>query len=123
MGGAILADGTHRRGDVGVGRALSPGIDRPRPRIAWTFEPGEGAHVDQVRIAGERVYVATMPAADPAAHGWEHATVFALEVSTGRVVARRELPDPAPVAAMLVESGVLHVLATRHGEPVFWYAL
>jgi hypothetical protein len=76
-----------------------------------------------VRIAGERVYVATMPAADPAAHGWEHATVFALEVSTGRVVARRELPDPAPVAAMLVESGVLHVLATRHGEPVFWYAL
>jgi hypothetical protein len=35
----------------------------------------------------------------------------------------RALPDPVPIAAMLVEGSTLHVLATRHGEPVFWYAL
>jgi hypothetical protein len=91
--------------------------------MAWTFRPQDGGNVDQVRIGGERVYVATMAPGDPSALGWEHATVYALEASTGRVTAKRELPDPAPVAAMIVDGAILHVLATRHGEPVFWYAL
>ncbi len=98
-------------------------IDKARPRIAWTFAPGDGTHVDQVRIAGDRVYVATMAPADPAAPGWERATVYVLEAPTGRVVARRELPDPVPVAAMILEGPLVHVLATRQGEPVYWYAL
>ncbi|MGO8991678.1 MAG: hypothetical protein ACLQVI_00010 [Polyangiaceae bacterium] len=123
MSGVILGDWTHRRGDVGGGRAVSAEIERARPKVAWTFRPRDGGNVDQVRIAGERVYVATMPAGDPAGLGWEHATVFALEGSSGRVVAKRELPDPAPVAAMIVDGALVHVLATRHGEPVFWYAL
>ena len=76
-----------------------------------------------MRIAGDRVYVATMEPADPLAPAcWEHATVFALEASTGRVVAVRPLPDPVPVAAMVIDGGVIHVLATRPGEPIFWYA-
>ena len=123
MSGVILGDWTHRRGDVGGGRAVAAELGRARPKVAWTFRPRDGGNVDQVRIAGERVYVATMSPADPAAVGWEHAVIFALEASTGRVVAKRELPDPAPVAAMIVDGAVVHVLATRHGEPVFWYAL
>ncbi len=123
MGGVILGDWTHRRGDVGGGRAVAAEFGRPRPRVAWTFRPRDGGNVDQVRIAGERVYVATMSPPDPAAVGWEHATIFALDASTGKVVAKRELPDPAPVAAMIIDGNVVHVLATRHGEPVFWYAL
>ena len=123
MSGVILGDWTHRRGDVGGGRAVAAEMGRARPKVAWTFRPRDGGNVDQVRIAGERVYVATMPPPDPTAMGWEHAVIFALEASTGRVVAKRELPDPAPVAAMIVDGAVVHVLATRHGEPVFWYAL
>jgi hypothetical protein len=123
MSGVILGDCTHRRGDVGGGRAVAAEMARARPKVAWTFRPRDGGNVDQVRIAGEHVYVATMPPPDPAALGWEHAVVFALEAATGRVVAKRELPDPAPVAAMIVDGPVVHVLATRHGEPVFWYAL
>jgi hypothetical protein len=91
--------------------------------VAWSFRPKDGGLVDQVRIAGERVYVATMAPTDPAAPGWEHATVFSLDATTGRVAAKRMLPDPAPVAAMVVDGDVLHVLSTRHGEPVFWYVL
>lgn len=119
----ILGDWTHRRGDVGGGRSVAAEFARPRPRVAWTFRPRDGGNVDQVRIAGERIYVATMSPPDPAAVGWEHATVFALDVASGRVVAKRELPDPAPVAAMIVDGNVVHVLATRPGEPIFWYAL
>jgi hypothetical protein len=122
-GGIILGDWTHRRGDVGGARAVSAEIARARPKIAWTFSPPHAGNVDQVRIAGELVYVATMQPGDPSAVGWEHATVYALEVATGRVVAARPLPDPVPVAAMIVDGSTLHVLATRHGEPVFWYAL
>jgi len=123
MGSVILGDWTHRRGDVGGGRAVAAEFGRPRPRVAWTFRPRDGGNVDQVRVAGERVYVATMSPADPAAVGWEHATIFALDAATGRVAAKRSLPDPAPVAAMIVDGEVLHVLATRPGEPIFWYAL
>jgi hypothetical protein len=79
--------------------------------------------VDQVRVSGERVYVATIGPADPDAAGWEHATIYAIEPSTGRVVAERSLPDPVPVAALILDGDLVHVLATRHGEPVFWYAL
>lgn len=119
----ILGDWTHRRGDVGGGRAVAAEIDRARPKIAWTFRPRHGGNVDQVRIGGERVYVATMAPGDPTAIGWEHATIYALEAGTGRVAAKRELPDPVPVAAMIVDGATVHVLATREGEPVFWYAL
>jgi hypothetical protein len=122
-GGIILGDWTHRRGDVGGARAVSAEIARARPRIAWTFHPPHAGNVDQVRVAGERVYVATLEPGDPTAVGWEHATIYALDASTGRVAATRALPDPVPVAAMIVEGATVHVLATRHGEPVFWYAL
>ncbi len=121
--GVILGDWTHRRGDVGGGRAVSADIARARPKVAWTFHPPHRGHVDQVRIAGERVYVATMAPGDPQAPAWEHATLYALEAATGRVVATRALPDPVPVAAMIVEGAIVHVLATRPGEPIFWYAL
>jgi len=121
--GVILGDWTHRRGDVGGGRAVAAEIERARPQLAWTFRPRHGGNVDQVRIGGELVYVATMAPGDPSALGWEHATIYALEALTGRVTAKRELPDPVPVAAMIVDGGTVHVLATRHGEPVFWYAL
>jgi hypothetical protein len=33
------------------------------------------------------------------------------------------LPDPVPVAAVVVEDGTVHIVATRKGEPIFWYAL
>src|ERR1700733_9260523 len=33
------------------------------------------------------------------------------------------LPAPVPVAAMVVDDGVVHVVSTRGGEPIFWYAL
>jgi hypothetical protein len=122
-GGIILGDWTHRRGDVGGARAVSAEIARARPKIAWTFAPPHAGNVDQVRIAGELVYVATMEPGDPSAVGWEHATIYAIEAATGRVAAVRALPDPVPVAAMVVDGATLHVLATRHGEPVFWYAL
>jgi hypothetical protein len=122
-GGVILGDWTHRRGDVGGGRAVSADIGKARPRIAWTFRPPHGGNVDQVRIAGELVYVATMAPGDPLAPAWEHAILYAIEATTGRVAAVRPLPDPVPVAAMLIEGGVVHILATRPGEPIFWYAL
>ena len=41
----------------------------------------------------------------------------------GIEIARRVLPDPVPVAAMVVDDGVVHVVSTRKGEPIFWYAL
>src|SRR5205085_1297805 len=31
--------------------------------------------------------------------------------------------DPVPVAALVIEGGVVHAIATRKGEPIFWYAL
>src|SRR4051812_15670832 len=122
-GGVILGAWTHRRGDVGGARSVSADVTRGRPRIAWSFRPAHRGRVDQVRIAGDLVYVATIGPSDPVAVGWEHATIYALEASTGRVVAERSLPDPVPVAAMIADGDVLHVLPTRQGEPVFWYAL
>jgi hypothetical protein len=102
---------------------VSADITRARPKVAWTFRPPHRGHVDQVRIAGERVYVTTMEPGDPAAPSWEHATVYALDIASGKVAASRALPDPVPVAAMLVDGPIVHVLATRAGEPIFWYAL
>ena len=119
----ILGDWTHRRGDAGGARAVPADIDKPRPVLAWTWRPEHGGHVDQVRVVGENVVVATMMPRDVGAPGWEHAVLYAIDANTGRVIARRELPDPVPVAAMVVESGTLHVVATRRGEPIFWYAL
>ena len=49
--------------------------------------------------------------------------VYALDCKTGVEVARRVLPDPVPVAALAVDGGLVHVVATRKGEPIFWYAL
>ncbi len=79
--------------------------------------------MDQVRIVGDVVYVATLADSDASAPGWEHATVVALDAARGKALASRALPDPVPIAAMVVEAGVLHVLGTRPGEAVFWYAL
>ncbi len=123
MASVILGEWTHRRGDAGGARAIAAEIDKPRPAISWSWRPDHGGPVDQVRVVGQHVVVATMMPGDAAAPGWEHAVVYALDVRTGVETARRVLPDPVPVAAMVVESGVLHVVATRRGEPVFWYAL
>ncbi|HEY8039271.1 MAG TPA: hypothetical protein VIF15_05730 [Polyangiaceae bacterium] len=123
MASVILGEWTHRRGDPGGARAVPAEIDRPRPAVAWSWRPEHGGCVDQVRVAGENVVVATMMPRDPGAPGWEHAVVYALDARTGIEVARRVLPDPVPVAAMVVEAGLLHVIAARRGEPIFWYAL
>ena len=123
MASVILGEWTHRRGDAGGARAIAAEIDRPRPAIAWSWRPEHGGPVDQVRVVGQHVVVATMMPRDAGAPGWEHAVVYAIDARTGAEVARRVLPDPVPVAAMVVESGVLHVVATRRGEPIFWYAL
>jgi hypothetical protein len=123
MASVILGEWTHRRGDAGGARAIAAEIDKPRPEIAWSWRPEHGGPVDQVRVVGTNVVVATMMPRDAGAPGWEHAVVYSLDARTGVEVARRVLPDPVPVAAMVVESGVLHVVATRRGEPIFWYAL
>jgi len=123
MASVILGEWTHRRGDAGGARAIPAEIDKPRPEVAWSWRPEHGGPVDQVRVVGQSVVVATMMPRDTRAPGWEHAVVYALDVRTGAEVARRVLPDPVPVAAMVIEAGVLHVVATRRGEPVFWYAL
>jgi hypothetical protein len=60
---------------------------------------------------------------DPSAPGWEHAVVYVLDARTGEEMARRVLPDPVPVAAMVFEGGLLHIVAARRGEPIYWYAL
>jgi hypothetical protein len=123
MSGVILGDWTHRRGDPGGARAVAAEIERPRPAVAWSWRPEHGGRVDQVRVVGQNIVVATMMPRDLEAPGWEHAVLYALDARTGVEVARRVLPDPVPVAAMVVESGTLHVVATRKGEPIFWYAL
>ncbi len=123
MGSVILGDWTHRRGDPGGARAIAADIDRPRPTVAWSWHPEHAGRVDQVRVVGETVIVATMAPPDPSAPGWEHAIVYALDSATGIEIARRVLPDPVPIAAVVVDAGQVHVVATRKGEPVFWYAL
>jgi hypothetical protein len=60
---------------------------------------------------------------DSQAPGWEHAVIYALEAHSGVEIARRTLPDPVPVAAMVVQGETVHVVATRRGEPIYWYAL
>jgi hypothetical protein len=123
MASLILGDWTHRRGDPGGGRTVPAEIDRPRPSIAWSWRPEHAGRVDQVRVVGSTVVVATMMPRDSNAPGWEHAVVYVLDALSGAEVARRVLPDPVPVAAMAVEAGIVHVVATRRGEPIFWYAL
>jgi hypothetical protein len=123
MASVILGDWTHRRGDVGGARAVPAEIDRPRPVVAWSWRPEHGGRVDQVRVAGATVLVATMMPRDPMAPRWEHAVVYVLDAHTGIEIARRVLPDPVPVAAMVVDDGIVHVVSTRRGEPIFWYAL
>jgi hypothetical protein len=123
MTSVILGDWTHRRGDPGGARAVAAEIDRPRPSVAWSWRPEHGGRVDQVRVVGHTVLVATMAPPDPSAPGWEHAILYALDSATGIEVARRVLPDPVPIAAVVVDAGEVHVVATRKGEPIFWYAL
>ena len=122
-GGILLGDWTHRRGDPGGSRYVAADVAHAKPEVAWAWKPPHGGRVDQVRIAGRTVFVAAMAAPLADAPGWEHATIYALDADTGRVVASRALPDPAPVAAMLVEAGLVHVVATRRGEPILRYAL
>jgi hypothetical protein len=119
----IQGEWTHRRGDAGGARAVPAEIRRPKPHVAWSWRPHHGGLVDQVRVAGANVLVATMMPRDARAPGWEHAVVYAIDASTGAEIARRVLPDPVPVCAMVVAGDVLHVVGTRRGEPVFWYAL
>lgn len=123
MASVILGDWTHRRCDPGGARAVSAEIDRPRPAIAWVWRPEHGGRVDQVRLVGQSVVVATMAPRDSSAPGWEHAVVYSLDAATGVEIGRRVLPDPVPVAALVVDAGEVHVVATRKGEPIFWYAL
>jgi hypothetical protein len=123
MASIILGEWTHRRGDPGGTRAVAAEIDRPRPTVAWSWRPEHGGRVDQVRVVGQNVIIATMMPRDPDANGWEHAVLYAVDARTGVEVARRVLPDPVPVAAIVVESGLVHVVATRREEPIFWYAL
>jgi hypothetical protein len=123
MSSVILGEWTHRRGDPGGARAVAAEIDRPRPAIAWSWRPEHRGRVDQVRVAGQTVLIATMIPRDASAPGWEHAVIYALDARTGAEIGRRVMPDPVPVAAIVVESGLVHVISTRKGEPIFWYGL
>jgi hypothetical protein len=123
MSSVILGDWTHRRGDAGGTRSVPAEILRARPTVAWLWQPEHGGRVDQVRVIGSTVIVATMMPSDPSAPRWEHAVLYVLDARTGVEVARRVLPDPVPVAAMVVENGVVHVVSTLKDEPIFWYAL
>jgi hypothetical protein len=64
-----------------------------------------------------------MGSSDPGVPAWEHASLFAIDAANGRPVARRSLPDPVPVAALVLEGRRIHAVATRAGELVYWYAL
>ncbi|MGO9838395.1 MAG: hypothetical protein ACLP1X_29800 [Polyangiaceae bacterium] len=123
MASVIVGEWTHRRGDSGGARTVSAEIDKPRPSVAWSWSPDHGGRVDQVRVVGSTVVVATMMPRDSSAPGWEHAIIYVLDALSGVEIARRVLPDPVPVAAMAFDGGTIHVVATRRGEPVFWYAL
>ncbi len=123
MASAILGDWTHRRGDPGGARAVAADIERARPAVAWSWRPDHGGRVDQVRVAGTSVVVATMMPDDRSAPGWEHAVIYALDADTGAQVSRRVLPDPVSVAAMVVLSGELHIVGAGRTEPIYWYAL
>ncbi len=125
MPSVILGEWTHRRGDPGGARSIAAEIDKPRPSIAWSWRPDHAGRVDQVRVIGDHVVIATMMPRDETTQtsGWEHAVVYALNARTGAELARRVLPDPVPVAALVVEGGLVHVVATGNGEPIFWYAL
>jgi hypothetical protein len=118
---AIFGSWTHRRADAGGTRSLAADLGRVKPRVAWTWEPPAGARIDQVRTSGGHVYAAAMGSSE--VPGWEHASVFAIDASNGRLTARRSLPDPVPVAALVLEESRIHAVATRPSEPVFWYAL
>ncbi len=123
MASVILGNWTHRRGDAGGCRAIAADVAGAKPRVAWSWSPPHGGRVDQVRIVGDHVFAATLGPIDPLAAGWEHVVVYALDAARGTVVATRTLADPVPVAAMVADDGVLHLVGTRSGEPVFWYAL
>ncbi len=120
MAGAIFGDWSHRRADAGGTRSLAADVGRARPRVAWTWEAPEGARIDQVRTLGGFVYAAAMASAEP---GWEHASLYAIDASSGRLAAERPLPDPVPVAALVIEGHRVHAVATRPGEPVYCYSL
>jgi hypothetical protein len=122
VAGAILGDWTHRRGDAGGSRALPADLKRARVRVAWTWEAPGGARIDQVRTAGDTVFVAAMGVSEETP-GWEHATIYAIEGAGGKVSARRRLPDPMPVAALVVEGHLVHAVSTRPEEPVYGYVL
>ncbi len=123
MASEILGDWTHRRGDARGARSVAAEIEHPRPSVTWSWRPDHGGRVDQVRVAARSVVVATMTPHDPNAPGWEHAVVYVIDAETGAERARRALPDPVPVAAMVIDGDVVHVVGTRRGEPIFWYAL
>jgi hypothetical protein len=122
VAGAIFGDWTHRRGDAGGARSLAADLGSAKLRVAWTWDPPGGARIDQVRTSGDCVFVAAM-ATKGGAPGWDHATAYAIDAASGRVVARRELPDPVPVASLGVEGRLLTVIATRADELVHGYAL
>jgi hypothetical protein len=119
--GAIFGDWTHRRSDAGGSRSLPAEVGRARLRVAWTWEAPNGARIDQVRTMGDFVVVAAMGSLE--APGWDHTTVFVLDGGKGKVLARRTLPDPVPVASLVLEGHAVHAIATTPGEPVFIYSL
>jgi hypothetical protein len=123
MASEIRGEWTHRRGDAGGTRAVAAEIDHPRPAVAWVWKPDHGGRIDQVRLVGSSVIVATMMPGDERAPGWEHAVIYMLDAVRGEELARRVLPDPVPVAAMVVAGEPIHIVATRTGEPIFWYTL
>jgi hypothetical protein len=122
VAGAIFGDWTHRRADAGGSRALKADLGRARLRVAWMWEAPHGSRIDQVRTSGDLVVIAAMGVSEQTP-GWEHATVFVLDAASGKVVARRTLPDPLPVASLVLEGHVVSAVATARGEPVFTYSL
>src|SRR5580692_7216548 len=117
MAGAIFGDWTHRRGDAGGSRSLPADLERAKLRVVWSWEAPGSARIDQVRTMGGIIFVATMGTGE--VPGWEHATLYAIDGAGGKVCARRTLPDPSPVAALAVQSHLVHAVSTRPDEPVY----
>ena len=123
---AILGDWTHRRGDRGGSRAVAAEIDqraRPDDRLvvaARARRPGRPG----ARRRADRRGRDDDAARRRARREWEHAVVYVLDARTGRRGgAPRAARSRARSRRWRSTSGIVHVVATRRGEPIFWYAL
>ena len=125
MASVILGDWTHRRGDAGR-RARGR---RPRSTGRGPPSPGRGARstagrVDQVRVVGH-----DRGRRDDDAARRRRAALGArrrLRARRAHRASRSRAAScriPCRSRPWSSKTGIVHVVATRRGEPIFWYAL